>query len=151
MDIHNCWHTLQPIRSRSQNKCTETCRLDDVFPDDTDWRPWIWSVYSIYYHIHTCIIISEVCNPKMVFKIREGISCSSFSVKELDVIAHKNHFPCMTPLNSGHSVPTWLANLVDEVGTRHSHQILLQISKSRSYAHRQFNSRPRTWPWRSLP
>ena len=33
--------------------------------------------------------ITEACNPKMVFPICEGISCSSFSVKELDVIVHK--------------------------------------------------------------
>ena len=35
----------------------------------------------------------------------EGISCSSFSVKELDVIVHKKYFPCITLLNFGHSVP----------------------------------------------
>ena len=43
----------------------------------------------------------------MVFKMCDGISCSSFSVKELDVIALKNIL------------------MVVEVGTRHSHQILL--------------------------
>ena len=38
-------------------------------------------------------------------KICEGISCSSFSYKELDVIVHKNYFLCVTLLNFGHSVP----------------------------------------------
>ena len=41
----------------------------------------------------------------MVFKISEGISCSSFSVKELDVIVHKKYFPYITMLHFGHSVP----------------------------------------------
>ena len=42
----------------------------------------------------------------MVFKMREGISCSSFSVKELDVIIHKKkYFPCITLKYFGHSVP----------------------------------------------
>ena len=41
----------------------------------------------------------------MVFKICEGIPCSSFSVKELDVIVHKKYFPCTTMFNFGHSVP----------------------------------------------
>ena len=49
--------------------------------------------------------ITEVCNPKMVCKICEGISCSSFCVKELDVTVHKNYFPHITLLNFGHSVP----------------------------------------------
>ena len=49
--------------------------------------------------------ISEACNPKMVFKICEGIPCSSFSVKELDVIVHKKYFPSTTMFNFGHSVP----------------------------------------------
>ena len=35
----------------------------------------------------------------------EGILCSSVSVKELDVIVHEKYFPCITPLNFGHSVP----------------------------------------------
>ena len=76
-------------------------------------------------HIFGSKKITEACNPKMVFKICEGISCSSFFVKELDVIAHKNYFPCITILNFGILYPTSLANLVVEVGTRHSHQILL--------------------------
>ena len=62
------------------------------------------------------------------FKICEGISCSSFSVKELDVIVHKNYFL----YNHIHLLailyPTSLANLVAEVGTRHSHQILLIVN-----------------------
>ena len=43
--------------------------------------------------------ITEACNPKMGFKICEGILCFSFSVKELDVIVNKKYFPCMTLLN----------------------------------------------------
>ena len=42
---------------------------------------------------------------------------------ELDVIVHKKYFPCITVLNFGYSASP--ANLVVEVGTRHSHQILL--------------------------
>ena len=61
----------------------------------------------------------------MVFKIWEGISCSSFSVKESDVIVHEiislyNHIHFFAIL-----YPTPQANLVVEVGTRHCHQILL--------------------------
>ena len=63
----------------------------------------------------------------MVFKNCEGISYSSFSVKELDVIVHENYFPCITMLNFDHSAPTSLANLVVEVGTRHTHQMLLEF------------------------
>ena len=40
----------------------------------------------------------------MDFKICEGISCSSFSVKELDVIVHKKKLSLYN-LNFGHSVP----------------------------------------------
>ena len=36
--------------------------------------------------------VTETCNPKMVFKICEGILCSSLSVTELDGIVHKNYF-----------------------------------------------------------
>ena len=68
----------------------------------------------------------------MVFKMCEGILGSSFSVKELDVIVHKKYFPCIKLLNFGHSVPTSLANLVVEVGTRHCHQILLHDCHSAS-------------------
>ena len=49
--------------------------------------------------------ITEACHPKMVCKICEGISCSSFSVKELDVIVHEKYFPCINLSNFGHSVP----------------------------------------------
>ena len=56
-------------------------------------------------HTYWCIKITEACNRKMAFKICEGISCSSFSVKELDVVVHKTYFPCITVLNFGHSVP----------------------------------------------
>ena len=41
----------------------------------------------------------------MVFKMSEGISCSSFFVKELDVIIHKKYFSCIALLNFGHTVP----------------------------------------------
>ena len=61
----------------------------------------------------------------MVYKMCEGISCSPFSVKELDVIVHKKYFPCITLLNLAILYPTSLANLVVEMGTRQSHQILL--------------------------
>ena len=42
---------------------------------------------------------------KMVFKICEGLSYSSFYVKEFDVIVHKKRLPCITLLNFGNSVP----------------------------------------------
>ena len=61
----------------------------------------------------------------MVFKICEGIPCSSFSVKELDVIVHKKNFLVQLCLILAILHPTSLANLVVEVGTRHSHQTLL--------------------------
>ena len=41
----------------------------------------------------------------MVYKMCEGISCSSFSVKELDVIIYKKYFPCITLSNFGYSAP----------------------------------------------
>ena len=41
----------------------------------------------------------------MVFKIYKGMSCSSFSVKELNVIVHKKYFPYITMLDFDHSVP----------------------------------------------
>ena len=41
----------------------------------------------------------------MVFKMCEGISCFSFSVKELDIIVHKKYFPYITLLSFGYSVP----------------------------------------------
>ena len=40
----------------------------------------------------------------MFFKIYEGISCSSFSVKDLDVIVHKN-VSLYNHIKLGHSVP----------------------------------------------
>ena len=64
----------------------------------------------------------------MVFKICEGISCSSFPVKELDVIFHKNDIPCKTNSILAILYRTSLVNLVGEVGTRHSHQILLELN-----------------------
>ena len=56
----------------------------------------------------------------MVFKICEGISCSSFCVNKLDVIANENYFllynsiKFLAILNLAS-----LANRVVEVGTRH--------------------------------
>ena len=63
----------------------------------------------------------------MAFKMCEGISCSWFSVKEVDVIAHKiislhNHIHFLAIL-----YPTLLANPVVEVGTRQCHNILLKL------------------------
>ena len=39
------------------------------------------------------------CNPKKVFQICGGISCSPFSVKVLDVSVHKKLFPYITVFN----------------------------------------------------
>ena len=67
---------------------------------------------------------------KMVFKICEGISCSSIYVKEFDVIVYKNVFflyNVIIFLSILYSKS--LANLAVEVGTRHSHQILLTTCK----------------------
>ena len=41
---------------------------------------------------------------KMVFKICEGKPCSSFSVKELDVIVHEKYLPRSIILNFDHFV-----------------------------------------------
>ena len=70
---------------------------------------------------------------KTVFKICEGIWCSSFYVKEFGVIVHKNYFLVKPYWYFCHSVPpaTSLANLVLEVGTRYSHQILLNGNQYR--------------------
>ena len=57
----------------------------------------------------------------MDFKICEGISCSPFSVKDLDVIVHKNYFFIKPYSFLAILYPTSLANLVAEVGTRHNH------------------------------
>ena len=68
---------------------------------------------------------------KMVFKICEGISCSLFYVKEFDVIVHTKVFSLYNSIKFFTiQYPTSLANLVVEVGTRHSHQILLVNSTS---------------------
>ena len=59
---------------------------------------------------------------KMVFKICERISCSSFYVNEFDVI---KTFSLYNPIKFlAILYPKSLANLLVEVGTRHSHQIL---------------------------
>ena len=52
--------------------------------------------------------------------ICEGISCSSFSVKELDVIVHKDYFPYITMLHFGHSVP----RITSESGGKGGNQAL---------------------------
>ena len=65
---------------------------------------------------------------KTVLKIFEGICCSSFYVKEFYVIVHKKYFLIFFAI----LYPTSLANLVVEVGTRHSHQILLTKSTTAS-------------------
>ena len=59
----------------------------------------------------------------MVFKICERVSFSSIYVKEFDVIVNKRYFPCT--LYNPIKFLAILANLVVEVGTRRSHQILL--------------------------
>ena len=70
--------------------------------------------------------ITEARNPKTVFKICEGILCSSFSVNELDVIVHKKIFTYITLfIFLAILYPTSLVNLMVEAGTRHRHQILL--------------------------
>ena len=62
---------------------------------------------------------------KIVFKFWERISCSSFYDKEFGVIVLKNMFPYLTPIKFlAIMYPKSLANLVVEVGTRHSHQTL---------------------------
>ena len=64
---------------------------------------------------------------QMVLKSCKGISCFSFYVKEFNVAVHKNNFPHTTQLFFFAILHhKSLANLVVEVGTSHSHQILLQ-------------------------
>ena len=74
---------------------------------------------------------------KMVFEICERISCSPFYVKEFDIIVHKKYFPYITIL-----YPKSLANLVVEVGTRHTHQTLLV-----AFYQRWHQRLPRTMGW----
>ena len=62
---------------------------------------------------------------KMVFKICERISRSSFYIKEFDVIAHKKYYPCISLYNLVILYSRSLANPVVEMETRHNHQILL--------------------------
>ena len=52
----------------------------------------------------------------MVFRICEGISCFSFSVKELDVIVHKNYFLIWSYSFLAILYLTSLANLVVGLG-----------------------------------
>ena len=71
------------------------------------------------------------------------ISCSSFSVMDLDVTVHKKkyfliwHYSFLAIL-----YPTSLANLVVEVGTRHSHPILLS---NLSYEECSLTDNARLW------
>ena len=66
---------------------------------------------------------------KMVFEICDGISCSLFYVKEFDVIVHKKVFSLYEPIKFlAILYPKSLANLVVEVGTGYSHQILLRTT-----------------------
>ena len=63
-------------------------------------------------HTYWGLKITEACNPKMVFKICEGIPCSSFSVKELDVIVHEKIFSLYNyvkfwPFCTPHHQRTW--------------------------------------------
>ena len=60
----------------------------------------------------------------MVFKMCEGISYSSFSIKELDVIVHKNIFLVYPYQILAILYPTSLVNLVVEVGTRQSPDLI---------------------------
>ena len=64
---------------------------------------------------------------KTIFKICDGMWCSSFYAQEFDVIFHNKIISLYNPINFCHFVPTSLANLVVQVGTRHSHHILLII------------------------
>ena len=64
----------------------------------------------------------------MVFKICVAISCSSFYVKEFDVIVHKSIFLYNPIKFLAILYPKSLANLVVEVGTRHNHQILFSLA-----------------------
>ena len=65
---------------------------------------------------------------KMVFEICEGIWCSSFYVKEFDVIVYKKVFSLYNPIKFlAILYPKSLANLVVEVGIRQSQQILLTV------------------------
>ena len=67
----------------------------------------------------------------MVLKICEEILCSSFSVYELDVIVHKKKISLYNPIKFiAILYPTSLVNLVVEVGTMRSHQILMNITWS---------------------
>ena len=67
---------------------------------------------------------------KMVFKNYEGISYSSFYINEWGVIIHEKYFPCNPIEFSAILYPKSLANLVVEVGTRHSHQGLALVTLS---------------------
>ena len=61
----------------------------------------------------------------MVFKLCEGMSCSSFYGKEFDVIILKKVFFLYNPIKFlGIRYPKSPANLVVEVGIWYNHQIL---------------------------
>ena len=65
-------------------------------------------------HTYWCQKYNWGMQSKMVFKICEGISCSSIYVKEFDVNVHKKYFPYVTILNfwllctPNHSRTWWL-------------------------------------------
>ena len=61
--------------------------------------PFKWSENHTYWGLKN----NWGMESKNGFENCEGISCSSFSVKELDVIFHENYFPCITYF--GHSAP----------------------------------------------
>ena len=65
-------------------------------------------------------------NPQMVFKIFVRILYSSYYVKKFEVIIHKKVLSLYKPIKFFIILyPKSLANLVVEVETRHSPQILL--------------------------
>ena len=71
----------------------------------------------------------------MVFKICEGILCSSFSVTELDVTVHNNHFPCKTllifwPICIPHHQWTWWLRWELGIVTRSYYWSIFDLSMS---------------------
>ena len=65
----------------------------------------------------------------MVFKICEGMSCSSFNVEEFDIIVHKKVFSLYSPIKFlAILYPKSLANLVVNVWARHFRQIPLNTT-----------------------
>ena len=56
-------HSLHPIRSRLRNKRRNLWDGWHV----SSLQPWFWSVYSIYYHIHTMYYSCILCNWNKLF------------------------------------------------------------------------------------